>query len=267
MNLFQKAMDLELSNTSFAMITLLESKGSTPRNQARMIVDQHGKTYGTIGGGPAEAATIEDALIAIQNGDSTEKTYTLNKEQEGGLNMQCGGNMRIFIDVILGKQQLILIGGGHVNLEVAWMADRLGYNVVVVDDRPGYTTPERFPMASNLYVAETMKEAIEACPLADDVAVVIATKDDDLTGLREVLKKTDGKYVGVIGSKRKIHKINQQLLEEQVAKERLEAVYGPIGLNIGAETPAEIALSILSELTAVLGHQDGKSMREGRHAI
>lgn len=262
MNLFQQAAALQEQNRTFAWVTILESKGSTPRHQARMIVTEDGQNLGTIGGGPAEYAIIADAVKAMKEGRSQEISYTLNKETIGGLNMQCGGQMRIYVDVIPAKRRMYLIGGGHVNLEVAWMASRMGYAIAIVDDRPAYATEDRFPMAAEIYVEQTMKEALERIEIARGDVVIVATKDDDYTPLVHILQRAEPAYLGMIGSARKVHKVFEQARKAGVDRAKLRAVHAPIGLDIGSETPTEIALSILSEVTAVLNGGSGKPLRE-----
>lgn len=265
MNLYSEAARLKDENRRFAWAAIVEAKGSTPRNKAHMIVLEDGSIRGTIGGGIAERRVIDEAVEAIREGKSRVLDMTLNSDVAGGLPMHCGGGMTVFIDVNACSPKLLLIGGGHVNLAVYKMAVLLGYECHVVDERPEFVAPQRFPEATGRYTAADLTQAIAQAPVDADTSVIIATKDADEVALRAVYGK-GAAYIGVIGSRRKVTIIRQHLLKDGYDKEGVDKVYAPIGLDIGAETPEEIALSILSEVMKVKAGKSGDSFSDTMRA-
>lgn len=261
MNLYQEAARLSEENKRFAWTAIVSSKGSTPRSKAHMIVLEDGSIIGTIGGGLAEKTVIEAAVEAIQEGCSRSINLTLNSEAKGGLPMHCGGDMTVFIDVNGAHPKLLLIGGGHVNQAVYRLGRFLGYECLVVDERPEFASRERYPEATGLFTASSLEEAIGMAPIDEDTTVVIATKDADEIALRGVFNR-GASYVGVIGSRRKVTIIRGHLLEDGYPKESINRVYAPIGLDLGAETPEEIAVSILAEILKVKSGKTGDSLSE-----
>lgn len=261
MSIFKRAAELEEKNVDFAMVTILKAEGSTPRNKAKMIVLPDGKIIGTIGGGLAERYVIDEALEAMNERKSRISYYKLNSDAKDGIKMNCGGNLDVFIEVHNPRPRIFLIGGGHVNLAVAKFADQMGYEVKVVDDREEFANPERFPFATEVYADEDYNKCIGKVKVDEFTCVVIATKDSDEKALRAVID-SNAKYIGVIGSKRKVTIIRQNLLKDGYSEERLDKLYMPIGLDIGSETPEEIAISIIGEIMKDLTFTTGKSLKE-----
>ncbi len=261
MNLHQEAARLTEQNKRFAWTVIVSAKGSTPRNKAHMIVLEDGSILGTIGGGIAEKRVIEEALEALREGRSRSVQLTLNSDAKGGLPMHCGGDMSVFIDVSLCRPKLLLIGGGHVNLAVYRLGIFLGYECHIVDERPEFASAERYPEAAGLYTDPSLAVAVGQAPVDEDTAVVIATKDADEIALRAVFNRGAG-YIGVIGSRRKVTIIRNHLLADDYPLESLNRIFAPIGLDIGSETPEEIAVSILAEVMRVKAGTTGKSFSE-----
>lgn len=261
MNLYQEAARLSQENRRFAWTVLTKAKGSTPRNKAHMIVLEDGSIIGTIGGGIAERRIIEEAVEALRAGKPRTVQLTLNSDAKGGLPMHCGGDMTVFIDVSPGRPKLLLIGGGHVNLAVYQLGIFLGYDCHVVDERPEFASAERYPKAAGLYTDPSLAAAVAQAPVDEDTSVVIATKDGDEVALRAVFDRGAG-YVGVIGSRRKVTIIRNHLLEDGYARDRVDRVFAPVGLDIGSETPEEIAVSILAEIMKVRSGKEGKSFSD-----
>ena len=153
MNLFLEAGELQARGVAFAIATIIAAKGSTPRNTAKMIVKLDGSISGTIGGGPLELYVIQEAVAAIHANQSTIVEYTLNSEAQDGIQMLCGGTVRIFIEVITTPPRIIMIGAGHVGMAVSKMAEFLGYQLVIVDNRPEFANPVQYPMAVEIACA------------------------------------------------------------------------------------------------------------------
>ncbi|WP_078410099.1 XdhC family protein [Priestia abyssalis] len=252
MLLMEKVAMLTRQNETFALAMIIESKGSTPSHVGKMIVYHDGTIEGTVGGGLAEYYIIEDSVKAIQNGQSKIVEYKLNKHAKDGIQMNCGGTIRVFIEVYTSRPELVLAGAGHLAYALAKLADFLQYPYCIVDDRVGYCTKERFPNATNLFVNENIGEALREANPAEKSYVVIVTKDRDDIVLKTALQFPVA-YIGMVASKRKVITIFEKLKNEGVTQEQLEQVHSPIGLEIGSETTEEIAISIIGEIIKVSG--------------
>ncbi len=261
-SLFEESLRLEKSNTPFAVASIIRSAGSTPRTHAKMIITNAGETIGTIGGGVAESYVIGEALDAIHEGRSRIVEYRLDSgDSPTSIGMLCGGNLDIFIEVFLPARRLVLIGGGHVNLAIAQMAERLGFMIDVVETREEFCTPERFPMAANLYCDEDISKAVGMPVIDAGTAVIIATHDHDNPALDSLIGSRAG-FLGMLGSRRKVAVIRNRLLERGVDPQLVNTLRAPLGLDIGSETPEEIALSIMAEVLMVLTGSTGRPLRE-----
>lgn len=261
MDIFRVADEWVKNDFGFALATIIESKGSTPRHNAKMLIREDKVLFGTIGGGPGEFKAIDDALKALSNGRNTIEEYIFNKSVEGGLATQCGGTMKVLIEVFPKKRRIVLIGGGHVNQAVLDLSDKMQWRSLVADDRPEYATPDLLPKAGEIFTADKIAEAVKLSQIKSSDICVIATKDCDLAALRETIKYSPA-YIGMIGSKRKVKKIFETLQSEGVEQSLLDKVHAPIGLDIGAETPFEIAISIMSEIIAFISGTKGRSMKD-----
>jgi xanthine dehydrogenase accessory factor len=233
-------------------VTIVRAQGSTPqRTGAKMLVFADGRTVGTIGGGCYENDAFWKAREAIGSGRSALLHYELNDDfaQENGL--VCGGRMDVHIDPLAPDPRLYIIGAGHVGWHLGRMAADAGFRIHVIDDREKFANRERFPSASEV-VAEPIPEWLERVDLPTSAFVVIVTRGHvhDLDALRALVGR-ELKYVGLIGSRAKVARIYSALAAEGIPLETLERVHAPIGLDLGAVTPAEIAVSILAELIAV----------------
>ena len=261
MNLFSEAGRLQEEGSSFAIATIISAKGSTPRNTAKMIVKSDGSILGTIGGGLAEKFVIEEALAAIRLNRAKVVEYNLNSEASDGIQMLCGGIITVFIEVVLSKPGIVMIGAGHVGMAVAKMVDFLEYRLCIVDNRPEFANPEKYPTAAEIACEPDIRDAIAALHIDSNSYIIIATADVDYPAILSVIN-TPAAYIGMIGSKRKVALISDQLQQEGIAAERLTSIFAPVGLDIGAETPAEIAVSIMAEIIKVRNGKTGSSLRE-----
>jgi xanthine dehydrogenase accessory factor len=235
-----------------ALVTIVSTTGSTPqRVGAKMLVFGDGRIVGTIGGGCYENDAFWKAREAIGQRRPQLVHYELSDDfaQETGL--ICGGQMDVYIEPIEPSPELYVIGAGHVGFNLAKLAHEVGFRVHVVDDREKFANAERFPDAAEV-VVEDIPAWITRTPLPQHVYVVIVTRGhtNDLDALRALAPK-DLRYLGLIGSRAKVARIYNALTEEGMSTERLKRVHAPIGLDIGAVTPQEIAVSILAELIAV----------------
>ncbi|HRY79635.1 MAG TPA: selenium-dependent molybdenum cofactor biosynthesis protein YqeB [Spirochaetia bacterium] len=276
MNLYRIAADLEDRNRPFVLATIVESSGSTPRSRAKMIIEADGTCHGTIGGGRVESRVIEEARACMASGRPRTLEFDLTGSGPDPDPMICGGRMTVLLEPGDRKPRLLLVGAGHVNLAVARAAAPLGFRIAVVDDRPDLVTAERFPMASELFSGPTLREALGAALPADSAlaasvpaegnSVLIATAShaSDEEALRHCIDKPCA-YLGMLGSRRKTRVLLSRLAESGVPEEALARVRAPVGLDIGAETPEEIAVSILGEILAERSGRGGGPLagREG----
>ena len=257
---FRELEEARERGESVALVTILETRGSTPQKAgAKMVVGRDGRLRGTVGGGCVEAEILERARRTIETRECAIETYDFDAdEEENGL--ICGGSMKVFIEPIIPAPRLYVIGAGHVAVPVSQIAKVAGFEVVVLDDRPNYASPERFPEA-DVVEAGPISELSERFPLGDNAYVVIVTRGhkEDEEALRAFIDK-DVAYLGLIGSVTKIEKIFRRLEREGVSRERLERVHSPIGLDLGGSSPGEIALSIVAELVQVRYRRTGKPM-------
>lgn len=235
-----------------ALVTIVATNGSTPqRVGAKMLVYADGRTVGTVGGGCYENDAFWKAREALKTRKPVRVKYELDDDfaQENGL--VCGGQMEVFIEPIEPPPAVFVIGAGHVGFYLAAFAHEAGFMVHVVDDREAFANRERFPQAVEV-VVDDIPAWLAAASIPPSAYVVIVTRGHrhDLDALRAVVDR-DLRYVGLIGSRAKVARVYDALVEEGIDPARFERIHAPIGLDIGAVTPQEIAVSILAELIAV----------------
>jgi xanthine dehydrogenase accessory factor len=235
-----------------ALVTIVASTGSTPqRVGAKMLVYADGRTVGTIGGGCYENDAFWKAREAIKARKPITVKFELNDDfaQETGL--VCGGQMEVFIEPVEPSPELYVFGAGHVGYFVGRMAHEVGFKVHVVDDREKFANNDRFGEGIDV-VVDHIPTWLGAHQLPPTAYAVIVTRGHthDLDTLR-ALTAAPLRYLGLIGSKAKVKRIYDQLLEEGLSPDALKGIHAPIGLDIGAITPQEIAVSIIAELIAV----------------
>jgi xanthine dehydrogenase accessory factor len=235
-----------------ALVTIVSSTGSTPqRVGAKMLVYADGRTVGTIGGGCYENDAFGKALEAIKNRKPITMKFELNDDfaQETGL--VCGGQMEVFIEPVEPSPELYVFGAGHVGYFVGKMAYEVGFKVHVIDDREKFANTERFGEGIEVIV-DHIPTWISTHRLPPTSYAVIVTRGHthDLDAMR-ALAQMSLRYLGLIGSKAKVKRIFDALIEEGMPAKSLEGIHAPIGLDIGAITPQEIAVSILAELIGV----------------
>src|SRR5439155_5927540 len=235
-----------------ALVTIVSTTGSTPqRIGAKMLVFADGRIVGTIGGGCYENDAFGKAREAILTRKPRLVHYELDDDfaQETGL--ICGGQMDVYIEPIEPSPELYVIGAGHVGFHLARLAHEVGFRVHVVDDREKFANAERFPTAAEIVVEDIPAWIARAAIPAHAYAVIVTRgHTNDLDALRAMAPR-DLRYLGLIGSRAKVARIYDALTEAQMPADLLARVHAPIGLDIGAVTPQEIAVSILAELIAV----------------
>jgi len=240
-----------------ALVTIVRASGSTPqRTGAKMLVFADGRTVGTIGGGCYENDALGKAREAIASGKPALVKYELNDDfvQESGL--ICGGQMEVYIDPIAPAPSLYVIGAGHVGWHLGRIAGDAGFRLHVIDDREKFANAERFPAAATIEV-DDLAGWLHRAELPSSAYVVVVTRGHthDFEAVR-ALAARDLRYLGLIGSRAKVARIFEALEAEGMPLECLGRVHAPIGLDIGAITPAEIAISIMAELIAIRHGRD-----------
>ncbi len=261
--MFAAVVDALDRGEAAALVTIVSTTGSTPqRIGAKMLVFADGRTVGTIGGGCYENDAFWKAREAIKTRRPALIKYELTDDfaQETGL--ICGGQMEVYIEPIEPAAELYIVGAGHVAFHLARLAADVGFRVHVVDDREKFANAERFPTAVEV-VVDDIPSWIDRANIPPHAYAVIVTRGhtNDLEALR-VLAPRELRYLGLIGSRAKVARIYEALVADRVPSTALQRVHAPIGLDIGAVTPQEIAVSILAELIAVKhGKENPAAMR------
>ncbi|MDI6706581.1 MAG: XdhC/CoxI family protein [Bacillota bacterium] len=265
MNIIEEILKAQKLKKHFAVVTIVETEGSTPRNEnAKMLVFSDGRCQGTIGGGVLENQAIQEAQEAIKRRKSTLVKYRLHEGEGESLPMKCGGNVQLFIEVFTPKPALVIVGAGHVGKALSEVAKMLNFEITIIDDREEWADKDRFPGGTNVLVKKDMTKAFDNIEIDVDTCIVIATRGHgyDKEALSAALK-LKASYIGMIGSNKKVRETFQQLINEGFDAELLKKVYSPIGLDLGAETPEEIAVSIMAEILKVRNNAKGGSLSEG----
>lgn len=262
MSIYQALAELEADNEAGALCTIVRSQGSTPRHvTSKMLVYADGRITGTIGGGEMENRVRVEALQAIQDGQPRLLEYQMTDPSRGDPGV-CGGQLEVFVEPILPKPTIVVIGSGHVGKAVAHLAHWLDFRVVVNDDRPDFCNPEAVP-GGDLYYPVSMAELPQHLKINPWTYLILTTRgvNVDVPGLPALLDTQAG-YIGVIGSKRRWATTRKKLLEIGIPEAKLSRVRSPIGLELNAETPEEIAVSILAEIIMLRQGGDGRGMAE-----
>jgi len=261
MNIFAKAALLEQNNTPFALANIIETRGSAPRHTGQMIVEMDGSIHGTVGGGMIERYVIEQALEALEERKSRIVNGRMTRTGPNAMGMDCGGSMTVSIDVHGLRPNLILVGAGHVNRALAQAAHVLGFAITVADAYQESLDERHFPAGTKRVLGATMLEAIEQLEISAESYVVIATNHQDQDAISQIANLTT-RYTGLMASRKKVVTLFNHLRQNGVSEHKIEAVHSPVGFNIGAETPEEIAISIMAEVLKVKNAATGDQMKD-----
>ena len=250
-DIMQTFAESVLREEKAALVTVVKSQGWPPL-EAKMMVTAQGQTLSTLGDASLEAQIARECLAAIEAGQPKPVTLTLGEKPQA--------MVELFIEVAVPSPSLLIIGAGHIGQSLSRMGKLVGFRVVVLDDRPDFANVERFPEADEVIAAD-FAETLRDYPITDTTYVVVATRGHryDEQSLRQVINSSAA-YIGMIGSRRRVATVLRHLAEEGYPPERLRQVYSPIGLDIGGETPEEIALSIMAEIVQVRRGGRGQSL-------
>jgi xanthine dehydrogenase accessory factor len=257
---FQALAELEGKNGAGALCMVVRAKGSTPRGAgSKMLVYPDGSIVGTVGGGEMESRIIAEARRAILDGQARMLEYNMSDPTRGDPGV-CGGQVEVYVEPLRPRPTLVVIGAGHVGKAVAYLAKWLGFYVVINDDRPEFCRPETTPGADE-YLPVPMADLPRHLEITPSTYLVLTTRgmNVDVVGL-PVLVDTPAAYIGLIGSQRRWALAKKTMAEQGVPAEKLDRVRSPVGLELHAETPEEIAVSILAEIIMLRQGGDGSVM-------
>jgi xanthine dehydrogenase accessory factor len=256
-DVYEEIVRLRQQGRKGALATIVNVRGSIPSfHTAKMLVRDDGSIVGTVGGGCVEAEVWQAAREVMEQEKPRTLKFDLNQNPKYDTGLVCGGTLEIFVEPVLPTAKLFLFGAGHVAQNLYKVASLAGFDVTVVDDREAYANHERFPTAHEV-IAEDFEGAMQRLSPGESDFLVIVTRGhrDDMRVLRWAVN-TPARYIGMIGSRRKTVSIYRELVNEGIPAERLERVHAPVGLDIGAITPEEIAVAIVAEMIAIRRHAE-----------
>ena len=256
-DLLQEQAESLRAGRDFAVVTIVSSE-NLARTSGKMVVYADGSISGTVGGGMWEQAAINDAKKALASGENQVKTYDFNSELAKA-GFQCNGTMTVFIEVCRNDAlKLVVVGGGHVGNAVIRTAKAVGFHTTLVDTRGEDVIGDSIRMADRFIPVRNFAD-VEHCDLPAGASYVVSTYGHMVDGaaLGGVLRRDDAAYIGMLGSRQKIRNIFENLRSEGIPQEKLDPIHTPIGLDLGGETPAEIALAVVAEILAVKNGRSG----------
>jgi xanthine dehydrogenase accessory factor len=260
-SILEELLRARQTRTLCALATVAATTGSVPRQTgSKMLVYGDGKSSGTIGGGKFEALVAEDCRKSIVKKEPVLKTYPLREDKPDSFGAICGGEVTVMIEPQNLSTAIFLVGGGHCSLAVAKLALDCGMHVTVVEDRAELL--ENFPTLANRVTKDAPKFISKRKWQRDEALVLISRNYElDRDALAAALKTSGVGYIGMIGSRRKVLRVFDDLKKKGVSAKRLKVVYAPIGLDIGADSPAEIAVSVIAEILKVQRRRRGDHLR------
>ncbi|MGD9099846.1 MAG: XdhC/CoxI family protein [Anaerolineae bacterium] len=264
--IYQTILQAKRQGHPVALATVVRARGAVPRHaSSKMLVFADGQTVGTVGGGEVESLSIKAAKEAIRDGQARLETFSLAGPDKDNTVGVCGGQMEVFIEPILPPPTVLVLGCGHVGQAVAHLAKWLGFRVVVSDDREELCTPEHVPDA-DLYLPGEVAAVLSHTPIDSQTYVVSVTRGYpyDVAAV-PILLETEAPYIGIIGSQRRWATAVKELKALGIEQDALDQIHAPIGLYLGAETPEEIALSIMAQVLA--SRNDVGVLRHRRDAV
>ena len=260
-SIFALLAERQSRHEPLALCTVIGSQGSTPRHVgSKMLVMEDGSIAGTVGGGELENRVRQAALESLADGQTRRVSYSMAEPARGDPGV-CGGQVEVFVEPILPPPLMLVIGGGHVGKAVAHLAKWLGFRVAVSDDRAEFCTPQEHPDADAFYPV-AMQDLPGHLSIDRHTYIVLTTRGVtvDVPGLPPLLE-TPAAYIGVIGSRRRWATTVKELEARGYPREKLARVHSPIGLELHAETPEEIAVSIMAEIMLIRNSASGKPMK------
>jgi xanthine dehydrogenase accessory factor len=251
-DLYDEIVLLRALGQKCAVATIVQVNGSIPSYEsAKMLVREDGSIMGTVGGGCVEGDVWTAAREVIETEKPKHLNFSLSQEAAYDEGLICGGQLNIFVEPIIPHPQAFIFGGGHVSKGISRIASLAGFQTTIIDNREAFANAERFPEAVNTH-AEEYEDVFGKLQVNSATYIIIVTRGhrDDMRVLRWAVN-TNAKYIAMIGSKRKTISVVKELEKEGIARDAFDKVFAPMGLEIGAETPEEIAISVVAEMIAV----------------
>jgi xanthine dehydrogenase accessory factor len=252
MDIYDEIVRLRRAGQKCALATIVQVNGSIPSYEsAKLLVREDGSMLGTIGGGCVEAEVWTAAREVIETEKPRHLTFSLGQDAAYDNGLICGGQLNIFVEPVIPQPRAFIFGGGHVSKSISKVANLAGFATIIVDDREAFANKERFPEAEETY-ADEYEAVFPKLEVTSSSYLVIVTRGhrDDMRVLRWAVQ-TPAKYIAMIGSKRKTISVIRELEKEGFARSLFEKIFAPMGLEIGAESPEEIAISVVAEMIAV----------------
>src|SRR5438132_10412432 len=251
MDIFEEIVRMRRAGQRGALATIVHTNGSIPSfESSRMLVREDGGIVGTIGGGCVEADVWAAAREVMEREAPRKMIFNLNNEASFDSGLICGGTLEVFVEPILPQPVAYLFGGGHVSMAVAKAASTAGFGIVVIDDREQFANRDRFPMAEQLFTNFEGAFA-QLRPNASSYLIIVTRGHKEDMRVLSWAVRTDARYIGMIGSRRKVLSTYKALEAEGYRAEEFDRVIAPMGVDIGALSPEEIAVSITAELIAI----------------
>lgn len=252
MDVYEELVRLRRLGQKSALATIVEVRGSIPSYEtAKLLVREDGSMLGTIGGGCVEAEVWNAAREVIASGQPKRLTFNLGQDAAYDNGLICGGQLEIFVEPVLPQPRALVFGAGHISKSLSKVLSLAGFSVAVVDDREAFASRERFPEADEVIAGE-YEQVFPRLEVNDSTYLVIVTRGhrDDMRVLRWAVG-TQARYIAMIGSKRKVISVIKELEKDGTPRDAFERISAPMGLDIGAVTPEEIAISVAAEMIAV----------------
>jgi xanthine dehydrogenase accessory factor len=252
MDLYDEIVRLRKLGQKCAIATIVQVNGSIPSYEsAKILVREDGSFMGTVGGGCVEAEVWNAAREVIESEKPRHLTFSLGQDAAYDEGLICGGQLNIFVEPVIPQPHAYIFGGGHVSKSISKVATIAGFSTVIVDNREAFANKERFPEAEATY-AEEYEDVFPKLEVNSSTYLIIVTRGhrDDMRVLRWAVN-TPARYIAMIGSKRKTISVVHELEKEGISREAFDKVFAPMGLEIGAETPEEIAISVVAEMIAI----------------
>jgi xanthine dehydrogenase accessory factor len=252
MDVFEELVRLRRLGQKCALATIVEVRGSIPSYEsAKLLVREDGSLAGTIGGGCVEAEVWNAAREVLDTEKPRRLTFNLGQDAAYDNGLICGGQLEVFVEPVLPLPCAYIFGAGHISKSLAKVAGIAGFSTVVIDNRESFANRERFPDATEVHAAE-YEELFPRLPINENSYLIIVTRGhrDDMRVLKLAIA-TPARYIAMIGSKRKVLNVVRELEKEGLPRAAFERIYAPMGLDIGAISPEEIAVSVTAEMIAV----------------
>jgi len=263
MDVYDELVRLRKLGQKSAIATIVQVQGSIPSHEsAKLLVREDGSMIGTIGGGCVEAEVWNAAREVIETEKPRHLSFQLGEDAAYDNGLICGGQLDVFVEPVLPQPRVFIFGAGHISKSLSKVLTMAGFETTVVDDRETFANRERFPEAAEV-LSGNYEELFDTLPVTEASYIVIVTRGhrDDMRILRWA-SSTDAKYIAMIGSKRKVISVAKELEKEGIPPARLARIFAPMGLEIGAISPEEIAISVAAEMIAVRRSPETQEWRQ-----